>query len=81
VDEILGEGDDPDDKAQPPSDPEKPKTDRETELSLREQVQAAVAELNREQAHVKEHADLKAKIPQPPEAEVKPWRHSIWGDK
>lgn len=80
VDEILGEGDEADDKnGSPAPDSDHPKTDRETEQSLRDQVKSAVAELARDAQHDKEHEELKT--PKPPQAEVKPWRHQLWGDR
>jgi hypothetical protein len=79
VDKLLGDPETPAESGKPQADPEKPKTDRETETDLRGQVANAVSELERERQHVKEHADLKAKIPQPPEAEVLPWRKKLWG--
>lgn len=80
VDNLLGEGDPPDDKMEPPpSGDDHPKTDREKEQSLRDQVKSAVAELERERRHDKEHEELKT--PKPPQAEVKPWRHQLWGDR
>lgn len=82
VDDLIGEDDDDHkegDKQKP--DPDAPKTDRETEKGLREQVAAAVAQLDRERAHEKEHEQLKQGPPKPPEPEVKPWRHKVWGER
>ena len=82
VDKLLGDDDQSDDKVKPKDDSDAPKTDRETERTLRQQVADAVAELDRERSHEREHADLKAKAdPKPPEAEVKSWKHSVWGDR
>lgn len=73
LDEFLGTEDKEPDKPQP-------KTDREVELSLRDQVKQAVSELERDRAHEKEHEALRAGPPPAPEPEVKPWRQRLWGE-
>lgn len=81
VDKILGDPNSPDDDQGKPdnADHDEPRTDRETERSLRDQVKSAVAELERERQHDKEHEELKRR-PEPPLPEVKPWRNKIWGE-
>lgn len=77
LDRLLGDDDEKgDDKT--PEKPQEPRNDREREETLRDRVRAAVAELEQERSHQKEHEELKSKVAQPPQPETKPWRHRIW---
>ena len=79
LDEILGTDDDKS-KTDAPPPPSAPKTDRQVEQSLRDQVASTVKDLERERAHDQEHEALRPKPPAPPSEEVKPWRHRLWGE-
>ncbi len=69
LDEILDLKGDP--------EPQKPKSLRETEESVREQVARAVRELE-EESRGKQAPAPPAGPPEPPKEETKPWRERFW---
>lgn len=74
LDEILGK-----EEGEPEAKPG-PKTDRQVEQSLRDQVAATIRELEEERKHTQEHEALRQPAaPQAPEPEIKPWRNRLWG--
>lgn len=80
VAEIDGSADGSNGKEGAPESKEPPRTDRQREEGMAEQVARAVRELRDKERHDEEHAALKA-APQPPQPETKPWRHKVWGDR
>lgn len=77
LDEILGKEEEGESAKAAPS---APRTDRQTEQSLRDQVAQAMKDLEHERAHAKDQAALQAPAAPPPQPEVKPWRQKFWGE-
>lgn len=76
LDDLLGKREHPAEKPSPAAT-----TARAREESLREQVAAAVRELEEEAHHKREHEELRstAAKPAPPQPETTPWRQRFWG--